>query len=67
MYPILVDSVRIRGYFPTFLAFRNNQPIVQPALLVEAQPRKAKNWEGTTEVKPYFATANGSKDYLRNA
>jgi hypothetical protein len=67
MYTILVDSVRIRGYFPTFLAFRNNQPIAQPALLVEAQPRKAKNWEGTTEVKPYFATANGSKDYLRNA
>ncbi|WP_201986695.1 hypothetical protein [Hymenobacter rubidus] len=67
VYPILVDSVRKKGYFPTFLAFRNNQPEVRPALLVEAVPRKAKGWEGTSEVKPYFATASGGKEYLRNA
>ncbi|GAB3580205.1 hypothetical protein [Hymenobacter daeguensis] len=66
-YPILTDSVRQKGYFPTFLAFRNNQPEVRHELLVETVPRKAKGWEGTTEAKPYFATASGGKDYLRSA
>lgn len=67
LYPILTDSVRKKGYFPSFLAFRNNQPETQPALLLETAPRKAKGWEGTTEAKPYFATASGGKEYLRNA
>jgi hypothetical protein len=64
-YPILTDSVRRRGYFPNFLAFRNNQPVEQPALLVETRPRTAKGWEGTLAVNPYTATAGGGKDYLR--
>jgi hypothetical protein len=67
LYPILTDSVWKKGYFPSFLAFRNNQPETQPALLVETVPRKDKGWEGTAEMKPYFASANGGKEYLRNA
>ncbi len=66
-YPALVDSVRPKGYYPTFLAFRNNQPVAEPALSTVATPRTAKGWEGTQEVAPVLATAAGPPAALRNA
>lgn len=59
-YAILTDSIRPRGYYPTFLAFRNNQPVTAPDLHLESIPRTAKGWEGTTEVVPYLQSAAGT-------
>ncbi len=59
-YAILTDSVRPRGYYPTFLAFRNNQPVTAPDLHLEATPRTAKGWEGSTEVVAYLLPASGA-------
>ncbi|MBF9236643.1 hypothetical protein I2I05_04470 [Hymenobacter sp. BT683] len=66
-YPALVDSVRPKGYYPTFLAFRNNQPVTEPALSVRTTPRTAKGWEGTLEVEPTVAAATGAPVALRDA
>jgi hypothetical protein len=66
-YPALVDSLRPKGYYPTFLAFRNNQPVAEPALSITTKPRTAKGWEGTLEVEPALATAGGAPTALRNA
>lgn len=70
MYAILTDSVHPKGYYPNFLAFRNNQPVAEPALSVETAPRTAKGWEGTLEVVPTLAATPGSgssKEVLRKA
>ncbi|WP_426060885.1 hypothetical protein [Hymenobacter sp. B1770] len=67
-YAILSDSVRPKGYYPTFLAFRNNQPVTEPALTMETTPRTAKGWEGTQEVVPTLAAVSSNgKDALRKA
>lgn len=65
-YPALLDSVRPKGYYPTFLAFRNNQPVTEPALSVKTTPRTAKGWVGTLEVEPAVAAATGAPTALRN-
>ena len=66
-YPALVDSVQPKGYYPSFLAFRNNQPVTTPALSIGTTPRTAKGWEGTLEVAPAVAAATGTPVALRNA
>ncbi|MFC7669933.1 hypothetical protein ACFQT0_23095 [Hymenobacter humi] len=65
-YSALIDSVRPKGYYPTFLAFRNNQPVTEPALTVRSTPRTAKGWVGTLEVEPALAAATGTPTALRN-
>ena len=65
-YAILTDSVHRKGYYPTFLAFRNNQPVTEPALSIASTPRTAKGWEGTLEVVPTLApTPTSSSETLR--
>ena len=66
VYAILTDSVHRKGYYPTFLAFRNNQPVTEPALSVASTPRTAKGWEGTLEVVPTLApTPTAPSETLR--
>lgn len=65
-YAILTDSLRPKGYYPTFLAFRNNQPVTEPALSVATRPRTAKGWAGTLEVTPLLATG-AAQEPLRKA
>ncbi len=65
-YAILTDSIHPKGYYPNFLAFRNNQPVTEPALSIETTPRTAKGWEGTREVVPSLAaTPTATKEMLR--
>ena len=55
-YPIQQDSVRARGYYRTFLDFRNNQPVPAPDLRVVQVPRREAGWENTPEIKPLLGT-----------
>lgn len=51
-YPIQQDSVRPRGYYRTFLDFRNNQPVPTPDLRVVLVPRREAGWGNEPEVQP---------------
>lgn len=66
-YPILNTPLRPEpGYFPSFLTFRNNQPVAAPALHVSATPRKATGWENLPELIPLLVTAGKEQPLPEN-
>jgi hypothetical protein len=63
-YAILADSVRlVPGYYSTFLAFRNNQPVPVPTLHLRTTPRTGAGWENLPQVTP-LATTEGQDSKL---
>jgi hypothetical protein len=66
-YAIVADSVRLTpGYYPTFLAFRNNQPVPVPTLHLRTTPRTGAGWENLPQVTP-LATTEGKARELPEA
>ncbi|QKG53077.1 hypothetical protein [Hymenobacter sp. BRD67] len=59
LYAILTTPV-VPGYFPTFLSFRNNQPVPVPGLQAKATPRTAAGWENLPELTPVAAAGHAS-------
>ena len=56
-YPILSATLGPEpGYFPSFLAFRNNQLVAAPTLRVRTTLRKATGWENLPEPTPLLVT-----------
>ncbi|MGI4867613.1 MAG: hypothetical protein ACRYFZ_27080 [Janthinobacterium lividum] len=60
-YPVLTDSVRPAGYYPTFLDFRNNTPVASPALVVVPERVFGKGWGGVSTYTPYLQEADGTR------
>jgi hypothetical protein len=58
-YAIVADSARLTpGYYPSFLAFRNNQPVPVPTLHLRTTPRAGAGWENLPQITP-LATTDG--------
>jgi hypothetical protein len=66
-YAIVAESVKLTpGYYPTFLAFRNNQPVPVPTLHLRTTPRTGAGWENQPQVMP-LATTEGKARELPEA
>jgi len=61
VYPVLTDSVRPAGYYRTFLDFRNNSPVVSPALVVVPERVFGKGWAGISTYTPHLQEPDGSQ------
>lgn len=60
-YPVLTDSLRPAGFYRAFLDFRNNRPVVSPALLVESARVFGKGWDGISTYTPYLQEPAGTR------
>ena len=61
-YPVLTAPVPAPGYFPTFLAFRNNQPVAEATLRIKTTPRTSKGWEDLPEITPLVTRAGNEQE-----
>ncbi|MGI4737639.1 MAG: hypothetical protein ACRYG7_20925 [Janthinobacterium lividum] len=65
---MLTDSLRPAGYYRTFLDFRNNSPVVSPALVVVSERVFGKGWGGISTYTPYLQQPDGTRgEQLRGA